>query len=111
MKLALRNFGLRAGDGQIVHRAVHGQLADRSAGKKQRLHHKGIGAHGKAPAAEFEHCGIAQIFESGIAEGGQEQVLDQLVAQLAAAAVAHHDGGIVGRAAAGRSSWKNQGVL
>ena len=37
-----------AGDGEIVDGAVHGELADRTAGKKQRLHDEGIGAHGDA---------------------------------------------------------------
>ncbi len=41
-------LGIGAGDGEIVDRAIHGQRADRSTGKKQRLHHKGIGAHGEA---------------------------------------------------------------
>ncbi len=101
MKLALRNFRIGAGDGQIVDRAVHRQLADRSAGKKQGLHDEGIRAHGNAAgthfATEIEQGGIAEIFKRGIAEGGQEQMLDQFVAQLAAAAVPHHDGGVVGQ--------------
>ena len=37
-----------SGDGEIVDGAVHGERADRTARKKQRLHDKGIGAHGNA---------------------------------------------------------------
>ena len=49
----------------------------------------------RAPPS-FEHRGIAEILERGIAEGGKKKMLDEFVAKLAAAAVAHHDGGIVG---------------
>ena len=49
------------------------------------------------PPAELEHRRVAQIFQRRIAKGGQKQMLDQFVAQLAAAAVAHHDGGIIGQ--------------
>ena len=51
----------------------------------------------EARAAGFEHGGVAEVFERGIAEGGKKKVLDELVAELAAAAVAHDDGGIVGQ--------------
>ena len=49
----------------------------------------------RAPA-HFEDSGVAEIFERGIAEGGQEEMLDEFVAELAAAAVTHDDGGVVG---------------
>ena len=97
MKLALRNLGIRAGDGQIVDRAVDRQFADGAAGKEQRLHNKGIGAHGQAAGGQIEQGRVAQVLQRGIAEGGEKEVLDQLVAQLAAAAMAHHDGGIPGQ--------------
>ena len=48
-------------------------------------------------AAQIEDRRIAQVLQLRIAEGGQKKMLHQLIAQLAAAAVAHHDGGIVGQ--------------
>ena len=83
-----------SGDGQIVHRPVHRQLAYRAAGKKQGLHHKRVGTHSQPFARQLQHRRVAQIFESRIAESGQEKVFDQFVAQLATSAMAHHDGGI-----------------
>ena len=49
-----------------------------------------------AGRAEIEHRRVAQVLERRIAERRQKQVLHQLVAQLAPAAVPHHDGGIIG---------------
>ncbi len=51
----------------------------------------------RRPELQIEHRGIAQILERRIAKGRQKQMLDEFVAQLAAAAVAHHDGGIIGQ--------------
>ena len=87
---------LRAADRQVVDRAIHGQLADGAAGEEERLHDEGIGAHGERAAAQIEHSGVAQVLQCRIAEGGQKEMFDQFIAQLAAAAVAHHDGGITG---------------
>ena len=89
-----KHFRLRAGDGEIVDRAVHGQFANGAAGKEHGLHHEGVGAESQAAAGQVQQRGIAQIFQRRIAKGGQKQVLHQLVAEFAATAVAHHDGGI-----------------
>ena len=40
----------RAGHGQVVHRAVHRQVADRAAGEADRLHHEAVGGHRHALA-------------------------------------------------------------
>ncbi len=102
-------FRLRAGDGQIVHRAVHGQFADRSAGKKQAAARQTSRCSWPAgPLGRSKHRGIAQILKRGIAKGRQKQVLDKLVAQLAAAAVAHHDGRVVGERERAATSSRNQ---
>ena len=95
-KAGAQELRLCAGDGEIVDGSVHSQLADRPAGKKQRLHDERIGAECEPRAAGLKQRRIAQVFQRRVAERGQEEMLHQLVAQLAAAAVAHHDGGIVG---------------
>ena len=45
-------------------------------------------------AGDVEDSGVTEVLESRIAKGGNEQVLDELIAKLAAAAVSHNDGGV-----------------
>ncbi len=51
----------------------------------------------RLPSPQIEEGGIPEVLEGRVAEGGKKQVLDQFTAQLAAAAVAHHDFGIIGQ--------------
>ena len=44
----------------------------------------GIGAHGEAGCAQVEYGRVAEVFKSRISEGGEKEVLDELVAELAA---------------------------
>ena len=53
-------FGLRAGNRQIIHRAVDGKLANRASGKAQRLHHEAVGGHGEANASDVDRGSIVQ---------------------------------------------------
>ena len=96
MKLALKNMGSAPETARSLTVAVYGQFADRPAREKKRLHDKRIGAHRQPAGRHIEHRGIAQVFQFGIAKGRQKQVFHQFVAQFAAAAVAHHDGGVTG---------------
>src|ERR1039458_6145595 len=72
---------------QIVHRAVNGEGADVAAGKEQWLHYEGIGGDGKTLAVHIHDCLVIQTRQHRILERRQEDVANQLGAQLAAAAV------------------------
>jgi len=81
---------------QIVDRAVDRQLADRAPGEDERLDDVGVGREGE-PAAVGEQAGdvedgrVAELLKDGIAEGGQKNVLEEILRQRPAPAVAHHD--------------------
>ena len=86
----------RAAHGEIVDRAVDGQLADVAAGKKDRADDVGIGAEGQAVRADGKNRAVVQRLEQVVAKLRQHDFLDQLLAQLAAAAVGEHDLLVVG---------------
>src|SRR5215469_9703198 len=88
---------LGTGDGKIVDRPVHGKRSDRSTGKEEWLYDERVRAHRDLPGAQIEERGIAEILESRIAKSRKKQVLDELVAKLAATTVPHHDGRIIGQ--------------
>ena len=46
----------RAAHGQVVHRAVHGQIADVTAGEKDRVDHVGVGAERESCAVDGKDC-------------------------------------------------------
>jgi hypothetical protein len=85
----------RARHRKVVNRAVHSQGAEVATGKEERLHDVGIGSESEALAADFEHARIVLRFQERIAEGGQEQLADELMHQLAAAAVSEQHLGVV----------------
>ncbi len=94
----------RAAHGQIVDGAVHGERADIAAAKEQRLDHEGIGGEGEARAGDLEHRLVFQAGKHGVGESGEEDVAQQLGAELAAAAVAEQHGIPRGQWGAGQTS-------
>ena len=97
MKLALRNFGSAPETARSLTVPFTASSPIDPPGKNSGCTTNESVLMREPRAGGLKHRGVAQIFKSGIAERGQKQMLDQLVAQLAAAAVAHHDGGIVGQ--------------
>ena len=81
----------RARHGQVVHGAVHGQLADRAAGEADRPHHEAVGGQREPHPVDRHGAGVAELGERLVTEGGQEEALDQRLAGLAAGAVRHRD--------------------
>jgi hypothetical protein len=79
--------GSRAGHRKVVHRAVHSQGAEVATGKEQRAHDVGIGGEGEPLAGDVEHAGVVLGFEQRVAEGRDKELADELVHELAAAAV------------------------
>ena len=77
---------------QIVHRAVNRERADVAAGKEQWLHYEGIGGDGQTLAVHIHDCLVIQTRQHRILKRRQEDVANQLGAQLAAAAVPQQDG-------------------
>ena len=80
--------------GEVVDRAVDGELADRAAGKAQRLddeavarhRHRGVAEHDGRRVGEFpEHTG------TGRGERRHEQPLDQRLRRLAPGAMGERD--------------------
>ena len=95
MKLALRNFGSAPETARSLTVPFTANSPIDPPGKNSGCTTNESVLMASARACGLKHRGVAQIFESRIAEGGQKKMLHQLVAQLAAAAVPHHDGGIV----------------
>ena len=91
MKAALKNSGVAPPIAKIVHRAMNRERADVAAGKKQRLYHEGIRGDGQTLAVHIHDGLVVQTRQHGILERGQENVANQLGAQLAAAAVAQQN--------------------
>ena len=96
MKLALRNFGSAPETARSLTVPLTASSPIDPPGKKSGWTTNESVRERETCATRFEHRCVAEVFESGIAEGGKEEMLDKLGAELAAAAVAHHDGGIVG---------------
>ena len=78
---------------EIVHRAMHRQAADVTAGEEQRAHHMAVGGHHQALADRGgrQHGAIVAAGERRVVEGAHEQVGDQLVHAAATGAVAEVD--------------------
>ena len=78
-----------AGDGQVVHRPVDGELADRAAREADRLDDEAVRRQREPEAVEDEGSGVVEAGEAVREEGRDEQPLDQRPARLAARAVRH----------------------
>jgi hypothetical protein len=79
------------GDGEVVDRAVHGQVADVAAGEEQRVDHVRVGGEGQPRAARLDRGLVFEPVEHRVAEGFEEDRLDQRVRGLAARAVGERD--------------------
>jgi hypothetical protein len=66
---------------------MHRKRANVAAGKKQRLHHKGIGSHGQTLAVHIHDGLVIEPRQRRVLKRRQKNVAHQLGAQLAAAAV------------------------
>src|ERR1035438_3297453 len=76
---------------EIVDGAVYSQRPNIAAGKKERLHHVGIGGEGQPRAGGFHDGLIVHAAKRGIRECREEDIAQQLRAELPAAAVAEQD--------------------
>ena len=86
-------FGDGSRDGEVVDGPVDRQLADRAAGKAQRLDDEAVAAERQRHAAGRHRAGVPECGEGavGAGEGGDEQPLDQRLRGLAARAVRERD--------------------
>jgi hypothetical protein len=79
----------RAGDREVVDRAVDRELADRAAREADRPDHEGVGGHGQRRPVDRDRARVPHRGEGLRAEGGDEQPLDHRLRRLAAGAVGH----------------------
>jgi hypothetical protein len=71
---------------------VHGEAADVTSGKEQRMDDEGIGGQGEPPEAlGLQHRLVLERVETLVAQFGQEHVADQRLTQPAPTPVAQHD--------------------
>ena len=90
--MTTRASALRAGNGQIVHRAVYGKFADGAAGKAQRLDHEAVGRDRRCECRSTCNVrGIAQRLRGWPEQQRREQAFDQPAAGFATGAVRHLD--------------------
>ncbi len=70
--------GTGAHHGQVVHCAVHGQVAHGAAGKAQRFDDIGVGAEGQPlPGGQRQHSGVGLRPRVVTCEGGEEHAGEQ----------------------------------
>jgi hypothetical protein len=81
----------RAGHGQVVHRAVDGQVADVAAGEEQRRDHVGVGGERHPGPVDAQVGGVLERLQQRVAERVEEHRLDQGMGRLAAGPVRHRD--------------------
>ena len=81
----------RAGDGEVVDRAVDGELADVAAGEEERLDDVGVGREGEPRAAHLADGGVAELVEQRVRELLEEEALDERPRRLPARAVGERD--------------------
>ena len=75
---------------------MHRQRADVAAGKEQRPHDVGIGGEREPLAGDLEHAGVVLRCRAvGLRNAGTKQLADELVHQLAAAAMGQQHVGIL----------------
>jgi hypothetical protein len=75
---------------QVVHRAVHGELADRSTRKPQRPDDETVGGKGEPSAVDREKRGIRER-PGGVTEERHDQPLEEPAAGPPSGAVRHLD--------------------
>src|SRR5262249_6773411 len=83
--------GPRAAHGEIVHRTVDGELADRPARKFEWADDESICGHRQALSAYLERGRIGQRREQWTAEDRREQAFDETTTGQSAGAVRHLD--------------------
>ena len=92
MKASDSDERLRPADGEVVHRAVHRQLADVAAREEDRGHHEGVGGEGERDAVDRQDCLIVERARaSGCGRPGTNRRSISCARQLAPAAVAEQD--------------------
>ena len=75
-----------AGGRQVVHRAADGQFADVAAGKENRVDHITVGGESQT-VFNIENRGVVHLRKQGVVQRADEVLHNQVVGQLAAAAV------------------------
>jgi len=80
--------GTGAAHGQVVDRSVNRQIADVAAGEEDRVDHVGVGGEGEPAAAVGQDRGVVLVPLGHSGEGGDDDLVEKLVAEPAAAAVA-----------------------
>jgi hypothetical protein len=85
----------RARHRQVVHGAVHRELADRAAREADRLDDEAVSGQGQPRAVHRHRARVAELRKRVVGEGGQQQALDERLAGLAAGAVRHRDVGVL----------------
>ena len=85
----VERFG--AAHGEIVDSAVYGERADIAAAEEERFDDEAVGGEGETFGADLEDGLIVEAAEDGTAEGGQEDVAQQVCAEPAAGSVAEQD--------------------
>ena len=80
-----------AAHGQVVHRAVDGQVADVAAREEQRRDHVGVGGEGQPAGRGAQRGAVLQLLQHRVAERLQEHRLDQRLGGLAAGPVGQRD--------------------
>ena len=109
-----RDEGNRLGsrDRQVIHGAMHRQLADGAAGKPERGYHEAVGRERETGAVDVQLGGISELVGRrrgcSIVEEGNEQPIDQPPGCLTAGAVSHLDLGFTEPDL--RSGWVRRGI-
>ena len=78
--------GHRPAQREVVDGAAHRQLADVPAGEEDGVNDKAVGGEGQG-AGEIQQRPVPQGGQVGIAEGGEEQIFNELGGAASAAAV------------------------
>ena len=81
----------RAAHGQVIHRAVDRHRADVAAGEEERAHDIGIRRERELAGRRLEHCADRAARRAIRCRTPQEDILDELMHQLSAAAVRQQD--------------------
>ena len=76
-----------AGDGEVVHAAVHRELSDRAAREADGLHHEAV--RGDRDSEIVQHRGIAERLRTVRRERRCKEALDHALRGLATGAVSH----------------------
>ena len=76
---------------QVVYCSVNGEPANVAAGKEDRCDNEGVGGECEPRSADGEHGLIVELIENGIVKGREEDLVDQVGGELAAATVSEDD--------------------